>query len=247
MHLVPRPACTGACIPRLPRRAAPHVRPARRQGDSSTGTHQNLAGLGDLCHANGTLLIIDTVCTLGGIPFFGDAWGVDAMYSGSQKVIGAPPGAHAGPGSSRPLDPAAGARRRARSALQTALRCRLRCILCPAVQVAEQEGMRRGSRRSGLSISPGICWCLVCRPLLTLQCSLPCERAAHYAGAAPWGERRCRSLSAGCGRRRRVAADVQPARCGQAEEPQDQAHLLLLGVARPARRRPSVCFALAAC
>ena len=69
------------------------VWPDARQGDSSTGTHQNLAGLGDLCHANGTLLIIDTVCTLGGIPFFADAWGIDAMYSGSQKVIGAPPGA----------------------------------------------------------------------------------------------------------------------------------------------------------
>ena len=63
------------------------------QGDSSTGVHQNLAGLGDLCHKNGALLIIDTVCTLGGVPFYGDAWGIDAMYSGSQKVIGAPPGA----------------------------------------------------------------------------------------------------------------------------------------------------------
>ena len=55
--------------------------------------HQNLSGLGELCHKNGTLLIIDTVCTLGGVPFFADAWGIDAMYSGSQKVIGAPPGA----------------------------------------------------------------------------------------------------------------------------------------------------------
>ncbi|KAK9842592.1 hypothetical protein WJX81_008023 [Elliptochloris bilobata] len=63
------------------------------QGDSSTGVHQNLSGLGELCHKNGTLLIIDTVCTLGGVPFFADAWGIDAMYSGSQKVIGAPPGA----------------------------------------------------------------------------------------------------------------------------------------------------------
>ena len=66
---------------------------ARRQGDSSTGVHQNLSGLGELCHKNGTLLIIDTVCTLGGVPFFADEWGIDAMYSGSQKVIGAPPGA----------------------------------------------------------------------------------------------------------------------------------------------------------
>ena len=62
------------------------------QGDSSTGAHQNLAGIGDLCHKNGTLLLIDTVCSLGGVPFFADDWGVDCMYSGSQKVLGAPPG-----------------------------------------------------------------------------------------------------------------------------------------------------------
>ncbi|KAK9818420.1 hypothetical protein WJX72_012441 [[Myrmecia] bisecta] len=63
------------------------------QGDSSTGVHQSLAGLGDLCHANGTLLLVDTVCTLGGVPMYADAWGVDCIYSGSQKVLGAPPGA----------------------------------------------------------------------------------------------------------------------------------------------------------
>lgn len=62
------------------------------KGDSSTGAHQNLSGLGELCHKNGTLLLIDTVCSLGGVPFFADDWGVDCMYSGSQKVLGAPPG-----------------------------------------------------------------------------------------------------------------------------------------------------------
>ncbi|CAK0772136.1 hypothetical protein CVIRNUC_003932 [Coccomyxa viridis] len=62
------------------------------QGESSTGVHQNLAGLGDLCRANGTLLLVDTVCTLGGVPMLADAWGVDAIYSGSQKVLAAPPG-----------------------------------------------------------------------------------------------------------------------------------------------------------
>ena len=67
-------------------------RPPCAQGDSSTGVHQNLAGLGELCHAHGALLLVDTVCSLGGVPFFADAWGVDAMYSGSQKVLGAPPG-----------------------------------------------------------------------------------------------------------------------------------------------------------
>ena len=63
------------------------------QGESSTGVHQNLAGLGDLCRANGTLLLVDTVCSLGGVPMLADEWGVDAIYSGSQKVLAAPPGA----------------------------------------------------------------------------------------------------------------------------------------------------------
>jgi len=62
------------------------------QGDSSSGVHQSLAGVGDLCQKYGTLLAVDTVCSLGGVPFYADDWKVDAMYSGSQKVLGAPPG-----------------------------------------------------------------------------------------------------------------------------------------------------------
>lgn len=62
------------------------------QGESSTGVHQSLAGLGELCRANGTLLLVDTVCSLGGVPLFADKWGVDAIYSGSQKCLSAPPG-----------------------------------------------------------------------------------------------------------------------------------------------------------
>ncbi|KAG1673233.1 hypothetical protein FOA52_013113 [Chlamydomonas sp. UWO 241] len=62
------------------------------QGDSSTGVHQNLAGLGELCKKTGTLLLVDTVCSLGGVPMFADKWGIDAIYSGSQKCLSAPPG-----------------------------------------------------------------------------------------------------------------------------------------------------------
>jgi len=62
------------------------------QGESSTGVHQSLAGLGELCHQHGALLLVDTVCSLGGVPFFADDWGVDCMYSGSQKCLSAPPG-----------------------------------------------------------------------------------------------------------------------------------------------------------
>ncbi|EIE23124.1 alanine-glyoxylate transaminase [Coccomyxa subellipsoidea C-169] len=63
------------------------------QGESSTGAQQSLAGVAEACQEHGTVLIVDTVCSLGAVPFYGDAWGVDCMYSGSQKVISAPPGA----------------------------------------------------------------------------------------------------------------------------------------------------------
>jgi alanine-glyoxylate transaminase / serine-glyoxylate transaminase / serine-pyruvate transaminase len=62
------------------------------QGESSTGVHQNLAGVGEMCHKNGTLLLVDTVCSLGGVPLYADKWGIDAIYSGSQKCLSAPPG-----------------------------------------------------------------------------------------------------------------------------------------------------------
>ena len=63
------------------------------QGESSTGVHQSLEGLGDLCHEYGTLLAVDTVCSLGGVPMFADEWGVDIIYSGSQKCLSGPSGA----------------------------------------------------------------------------------------------------------------------------------------------------------
>jgi len=65
----------------------------RTQGESSTGTHQSLAGLSEICKQTNTLLLVDTVCSLGGVPLFADAWGVDAIYSGSQKCLSGPPGA----------------------------------------------------------------------------------------------------------------------------------------------------------
>lgn len=60
--------------------------------ESSTGVMQPLAGVGDLCREHGCLLAVDSVASLGGVPFYMDEWKVDAVYTGSQKVIGAPPG-----------------------------------------------------------------------------------------------------------------------------------------------------------
>lgn len=60
--------------------------------ETSTGAWQPLEGLGALCHEFGTLLVIDTVTSLGCVPVCLDAWQVDAAYSCSQKGLGCPPG-----------------------------------------------------------------------------------------------------------------------------------------------------------
>ncbi|CAK1580258.1 unnamed protein product [Parnassius mnemosyne] len=61
-------------------------------GDSSTGTVQKIEGLGELCHKYGTLLLVDTVVSLVGVPFFMDAWGVDGVYTSTQKALSGPAG-----------------------------------------------------------------------------------------------------------------------------------------------------------
>lgn len=61
--------------------------------ETSTGARQPLEGIGDLCREFGCLLLVDTVTSLGGVPIFLDAWGIDLAYSCSQKGLGCPPGA----------------------------------------------------------------------------------------------------------------------------------------------------------
>mmetsp|Transcript_31341 Transcript_31341/g.43476 ORF Transcript_31341/g.43476 Transcript_31341/m.43476 type:complete len:409 (+) Transcript_31341:205-1431(+) len=62
-------------------------------GESSAGTMQQIEGVGAACQARDCFLIVDTVCTLGGVPFHADKWGVDVVYSGAQKALSCPPGA----------------------------------------------------------------------------------------------------------------------------------------------------------
>ncbi|MEH2356045.1 alanine--glyoxylate aminotransferase family protein [Nostoc sp.] len=61
--------------------------------ETSTGARQPLEGVADLCREFGTLLLVDTVTSLGGVPLFLDAWEVDLAYSCSQKGLGCSPGA----------------------------------------------------------------------------------------------------------------------------------------------------------
>lgn len=63
-------------------------------GETSTGVRQtNIPELTRIAHDHDTLVIADTVASLGGVEFQTDAWDVDVVYSGSQKCLSAPPGA----------------------------------------------------------------------------------------------------------------------------------------------------------
>lgn len=60
--------------------------------ETSTGALQPLDGLGALCREKGALLIVDAVTSLGGHELRVDDWGIDAIYSGTQKCLSCPPG-----------------------------------------------------------------------------------------------------------------------------------------------------------
>ncbi|HEX4492926.1 MAG TPA: alanine--glyoxylate aminotransferase family protein [Acidimicrobiia bacterium] len=73
-------------------REHPHARlVAVVHAETSTGVVNDVEPLRALQDTD-TLLLLDTVTSLGGIPVEIDAWGVDAVYSGTQKCLGVPPG-----------------------------------------------------------------------------------------------------------------------------------------------------------
>jgi alanine-glyoxylate transaminase/serine-glyoxylate transaminase/serine-pyruvate transaminase len=62
------------------------------QAETSTGAHQPLDGLADLCRKKNALFVVDAVTSLGGHELRVDDWGIDAIYSGTQKCLSCPPG-----------------------------------------------------------------------------------------------------------------------------------------------------------
>ncbi len=60
--------------------------------ETSTGVMQSMDEVAKLAREHGTMILLDTVTSLGGIDIKIDEWGVDAAYSCSQKCIGAPSG-----------------------------------------------------------------------------------------------------------------------------------------------------------
>jgi alanine-glyoxylate transaminase/serine-glyoxylate transaminase/serine-pyruvate transaminase len=61
--------------------------------ETSTGVEQlHVREIAKAAHSTGSLLLLDTVTSLGGMQVEVDAWDVDAAYSASQKNLGAPSG-----------------------------------------------------------------------------------------------------------------------------------------------------------
>ena len=60
--------------------------------ETSTGVRSDAKTLAEIAKEFGALTIVDTVTSLAGVPVLVDEWGLDAVYSGSQKCLSCTPG-----------------------------------------------------------------------------------------------------------------------------------------------------------
>jgi alanine-glyoxylate transaminase/serine-glyoxylate transaminase/serine-pyruvate transaminase len=60
--------------------------------ETSTGALSDAKTLAEAARRHGCLVIADAVTSLGGVPLEVDGWGLDAVYSGSQKCLSCTPG-----------------------------------------------------------------------------------------------------------------------------------------------------------
>lgn len=72
--------------------------------ETSTGAQSDAKALADIARRYDCLTIVDTVTSLGGTPLKVDEWGLDAVYSGSQKCLSCTPGLSPVTFSARALD-----------------------------------------------------------------------------------------------------------------------------------------------
>ena len=61
-------------------------------GETSTGVFQRFDGFAAVARDHDALLLADCVTSLGGMPVAIDDWGIDLVYSGTQKCLACPPG-----------------------------------------------------------------------------------------------------------------------------------------------------------
>ena len=62
------------------------------QAETSTGAWQPIEEIAGIVREAGAMIAVDAVTSLGGVPVEVDAWGIDAIYSGTQKCLSCPPG-----------------------------------------------------------------------------------------------------------------------------------------------------------
>jgi len=60
--------------------------------ETSTGASSDAKAICDLAHQHGAVTIVDAVTSLGGSELRVDDWGIDAIYSGTQKCLSCVPG-----------------------------------------------------------------------------------------------------------------------------------------------------------
>jgi alanine-glyoxylate transaminase/serine-glyoxylate transaminase/serine-pyruvate transaminase len=60
--------------------------------ETSTGALQPLEEISKIVHEAGALLVVDAVTSFCGAPLKVDEWQIDAIYTGTQKCLSAPPG-----------------------------------------------------------------------------------------------------------------------------------------------------------
>ena len=72
--------------------------------ETSTGVVNPVEAICKLVKEHGALYIVDAVTSLGGMPLKVDEWGIDALYSGTQKCLSCPPGISPVTFSSRAID-----------------------------------------------------------------------------------------------------------------------------------------------
>lgn len=60
--------------------------------ETSTGVESDTKTLCEIARQHDCLTIVDAVTSLGGIPLLMDAWGIDAVYAGTQKCLSCVPG-----------------------------------------------------------------------------------------------------------------------------------------------------------
>src|SRR5262249_14274989 len=60
--------------------------------ETSTGAWQPIEEIARIVHDAGAIIALDTVTSLAGVPVEIGRWGIDAVYSGTQKCLSCPPG-----------------------------------------------------------------------------------------------------------------------------------------------------------